>query len=162
MLTTCSGGPLVQPCESSSSSVVFIVTSVKCPYKQLNFNLSHHFSNSCTLREALAGEGAQAWFSVAFGCSAAQPPPAQPQRPRVELLLQSQRSPQPHTVRSAVRNCGLVFITVLQISTVWFNFRVACIQVKICTRSQTMIGSCWELCISSKRERTPSFRSRSP
>lgn len=162
MLTTCSGGPLVQPCESSSSSVVFIVTSVKCPYKQLNFNLSHHFSNSCTLREALAGEGAQAWFSVAFGCSAPQPPPAQPQRPRVELLLQSQRSPQPHTVRSAVRNCGLVFITVLQISTVWFNFRVACIQVKICTRSQTMIGSCWELCISSKRERTPSFRSRSP
>lgn len=38
-------------------------------------------------REALAGEGSQRKFSSAFGGPAAQPPPAQPQYPWMELQL---------------------------------------------------------------------------
>lgn len=56
---------------------------------------------SCILREALAGEGEQSRFSYAFGGTAVQPPPAQPQYPRMELQLESRCSPQPHTLRSA-------------------------------------------------------------
>lgn len=50
-------------------------------------------------REALAGEGTQRTFSPAFSRSPTESPPAQPQHPRVELQLQSQRPPQPRSLR---------------------------------------------------------------
>ena len=117
----------------------------------------------CPLREAVAGEEAQRTFCRTFSRSAAKPPPAQSQYPRVELQLWPRPSPRAHTLRSARRIYSahehLSFHTYWLYSEVFFGF---CVQVTICARSRTTTASCWESCICLRREKIRSCRNQSP